>query len=67
MCEAFRFSAGDKAILYGGMGALGGGVIGAITGTVARKRFIIGGQKDRYKEMQLSLLDMMYNNTKAGK
>jgi hypothetical protein len=49
------------------MGALGGGVIGAIVGTVARKKFVIGGQKDRYKEMQLSVLDMMYNNTKAGK
>jgi hypothetical protein len=54
--NAFAMTAGEKAAA----GALGLGVMGGITGfilgKVAKKKFIIGGQKDTYRDMQGELM-----------
>ena len=54
--NAFAMTAGEKAAA----GALGLGVMGGITGfilgKVAKKKFIIGGQKDTYHDMQGDLM-----------
>lgn len=44
------------AILGTGSGALIGGVIGAL----AQKRFVIGGNKQKFDQLRLSVLDMAY-------
>ena len=54
--NAFAMTAGEKAAA----GALGLGMTGAITGfilgKVAKKKFIIGGQKDTYRDLQGELI-----------
>ena len=44
-----------NGILMGGSGAL----IGAIIGTVARKKFIIGGRKEKVRDLQASLMQRL--------
>ncbi|MDP4129945.1 MAG: hypothetical protein Q8918_07460 [Bacteroidota bacterium] len=53
----FSLSAGDKALLYGAIGAGGGAIIGGIIGAVAHKTFIIGGRKDQFRRMKVALGD----------
>ena len=54
--NAFAMTAGQKAAA----GAMGLGVMGTITGfilgKVAKKKFIIGGQKDAYRDIQGELM-----------
>jgi hypothetical protein len=50
-------TAGEKAAVYGMVGIVGGGMIGAIIGAVARKTFVIGGQQPKFDSMRLSLLE----------
>ena len=56
----FRFTATDKAILFGGMGAIVGTGIGALIGGLAKKTFTIGGRKERFDEMQMNILNRAY-------
>ena len=57
--NSFAMKASEKAIangiLMGGSGAL----IGAIIGTVARKKFIIGGRKEKVRDLQASLMQRL--------
>ncbi len=46
--NAFAFTAGEKALALGAVGGLTGALIGGIIGAVAKKTFIIGGNKDVY-------------------
>lgn len=55
-----RFSAGDKAVFYGGALGIGGSLIGVIIGSVARKTFIIGGNREKHKAMKLNILQKAY-------
>ncbi|HEY6505642.1 MAG TPA: hypothetical protein VIZ28_16820 [Chitinophagaceae bacterium] len=52
----FAMTAGEKAvgggILLGGTGA----IIGAIIGGVAKKTFIIGGKKEKFRDLQAELM-----------
>ena len=54
--NAFAMTAGEKAAA----GALGLGVLGSLSGfilgKVAKKKFIIGGQKDTYRDLQGELM-----------
>jgi hypothetical protein len=54
--NAFAMTAGEKALA----GALGLGLAGSLTGfilsKVAKKKFIIGGQKDTYRNLQGELM-----------
>jgi membrane associated rhomboid family serine protease len=58
----FAMTAGEKAFGLGITGAVGGGLIGTIIGAVARKKFIINGKKEKFREMQLSVLERIYAN-----
>lgn len=66
-CEAFRITAGQKAVGIGSAGAVGGALIGGIIGIVARKRFIIGGNKEKFQKMQMSVMDRMYGSRQNKK
>lgn len=61
-----RFSAGDKAILYGISAGAGGSLIGFIIGSIAHKKFIIGGNRERYKEMKFNILEKVYGASQAS-
>jgi hypothetical protein len=60
MCSAFSISAGEKAVIGGTLGMVTGGLIGGIIGAVARKKFSINGSKEKFKAMQLSVLERVY-------
>jgi len=66
MNNAFRMTAGEKAVLLGLGGSLNGALIGGIIGGLARKTFIIGGKKEKFKEMQLNVLDKVYGKRPAS-
>jgi hypothetical protein len=54
--NAFAMTAGEKA-LYGAIGLGGtGAIMGAIIGAVAKKKFIIGGKKEVYHDLQGDLM-----------
>ena len=54
--NSFAMTAGEKAvaeaILLGGTGA----IIGTIVGAIAKKKFIIGGNKKVYRDLQGDLM-----------
>ena len=54
--NAFTMTAGEKA-LAGGIGlGVSGAIIGTIIGAVAKKKFIIGGKKEVYRDLQGDLM-----------
>lgn len=62
----FRMTAGEKALVYGGMGAAAGTGIGALIGALTKKRFVIGGTRDKFDELKADVLTKVYGsvNTK---
>jgi hypothetical protein len=59
----FRFTAADKALIYGGLGAAAGTGIGALIGGLVKKRFIIGGRKENFDAMKMNVLNKVYGVT----
>ncbi|TAL43502.1 MAG: hypothetical protein EPN92_10115 [Chitinophagaceae bacterium] len=56
MNNAFAMTAGEKALAGGvGLGAMGA-IAGAVFGAVAKKKFIIGGKKENYRNLQEELM-----------
>jgi hypothetical protein len=54
--NSFAMTAGEKALGAGiGLGT-SGAIIGAIIGAVAKKKFIIGGKKETYHDLQAELM-----------
>jgi len=54
--NAFAMTAGEKA-LAGGIGlGVTGAITGAIIGAVAKKKFIIGGKKEKYRDLHDHLM-----------
>ena len=57
------FSAADKALIYGAAGGGIGAGAGAIAGAIVKKRFIIGGNKQKFDLMKISILDKVYGRS----
>ncbi len=54
--NAFALTAEEKALVGGiGMGA-SGAIIGTIIGAVAKKKFIIGGKKEKFRDLRAELM-----------
>jgi len=54
--NAFAMTAEEKAIGGGiGLGATGA-IIGTIIGAVAKKKFIIGGKKEKFRDLQSEIM-----------
>ena len=51
-----------ESLAYGGMGAAAGTGIGALIGALAKKRFLIGGRKEKFDEMKADVLTKVYGN-----
>ena len=51
---------GGQAVGVGLLGAIGGGIVGGIIGSVAKKTFIIGGNKEKFNRMKKNVLDLTY-------
>ena len=58
--NAFRMTAGEKAVAGGIVGAATGGLIGAIVGSLVKKKFIIGRNKERFQAMKQNILEKLY-------
>ncbi len=54
--NAFAMTAGEKAFMYGSMVGVLGSLTGFIIGKIAKKKFIIGGKKDTYRDLQGELI-----------
>jgi hypothetical protein len=46
------------------LGSVGGTLTGLLVGSLLKKRFIINGQKEKFEQMKLSVLDMAYRKQK---
>jgi len=54
--NSFAMTAGEKAALGGlGLGTTGA-IIGTIIGAVARKKFVIGGKKEKFHDLQADVM-----------
>jgi hypothetical protein len=56
--NAFALTATEKAAGLSVVGGMTGALIGGITGALLKKKFIIGGKKDNYKNAQAELNKM---------
>ena len=54
------FGIGFDIMTGSSIGLLGGGLIGGITGALSKKIFRIGGNKEKFQAMRLSVLDRAY-------
>ena len=55
----FAMTAGEKA-LAGGIGlGLSGAIIGSITGALVKKKFIIGGRKETFRDLQSEIMNKL--------
>jgi len=61
MNNSFAMTAGQKAV-FGGIGlGVTGAVVGTIIGAVAKKKFIIGGKKEKFHDLQGGLMMKLVN------
>jgi len=50
--NAFTMTAGEKALVGGVLMGVGGTLTGMVIGAVAKKKFIIGGKKEKYRDLE---------------
>ena len=60
LSNSFRMTAGEKAAAGGIAGAGTGALIGAIVGSLAKKKFIIGGNRQKFHSMSENILEKLY-------
>jgi len=59
--NAFAMTAGEKAVAAGlGLGATGA-IVGTIIGAVAKKKFTIGGKKEKFHDLQGEIMMKLVN------
>jgi hypothetical protein len=54
--NSFAMTAGEKAIAGGIVMGVSGAIIGTVVGALVKKRFIIGGRKEKYRDLQADLM-----------
>lgn len=54
--NAFAMTAGEKAVTGGLIFGTGGAIVGLIIGSVAKKKFTIGGKKDKVRDLHAELV-----------
>lgn len=60
MSNVFRMTAGEKAVTLGIVGAGTGSLIGALVGSLVKKKFIIGRNKQKFHAMRQNILEKVY-------
>lgn len=58
--NAFRMTAGEKAVAVGIAGAVTGSLIGVLVGSLVKKKFIIGRNKQKFHAMRENILEKLY-------
>lgn len=61
--NAFAMTAGEKAVTYGLAAGGGGAIAGVIIGAVARKKFTIGGNRNKFESMKTDVLQKVYGRS----
>lgn len=59
--NAFALTAGQKALILGTAGASAGSLVGLLVGALAKKKFIINGDRQKFEAMKLSVLERTYS------
>jgi hypothetical protein len=54
--NAFAMKTGEKALVYGTALGTVGGVVGLLVSTVVKKKFIIGGKKEKVRDLQAEMM-----------
>ena len=62
LSNAFRMTAGDKAVVGGFVGAATGALIGVLVGTLVKKKFMIGRNKEKFQAMKQNILEKLYTH-----
>ena len=57
--NAFAMTAGQKAVAEGLLGGVTGPLTGAVIGALVKKKFIIGGKKDKYRDLHNDLMQRL--------
>lgn len=60
VANAFRMTAGEKAMIGGLTGAATGALIGAVVGSLVKKKFILGRKKEKFEAMRQDVLAKLY-------
>ncbi len=63
--NAFRYSAAQKATIYGLSLGSGGAIVGAVIGALAHKKFIIGGNREKHNAMKINILEKVSGVSQA--
>jgi hypothetical protein len=61
MNNSFAMTAGQKAVAGGVALGATGAIVGTIIGAVAKKKFIIGGKKEKFHDLQGELMMKLVN------
>ncbi|MEO8762801.1 MAG: hypothetical protein ABI416_00845 [Ginsengibacter sp.] len=59
LLNTFALTAGEKAAGGGILGALGGACVGALLGSFAKKKFMIGRNKEKFHSMSQEILEKL--------
>ena len=60
--NAFRMTAGQKAVAGGLVGVASGALAGALVGSLVKKKFIIGRKKEKFLAMRQNVLEKLYTH-----
>ena len=63
--NAFRLTAGQKAVGGGILLAGAGAAVGGIAGALVKKKFIINGKKENFENMRMQTLENVYAPSKS--
>lgn len=59
LSNAFASTAEEKALLGAAAGAVFGALTGAVIGSLAKKKFVIGGKKEKYRDLEGKLMQRL--------
>lgn len=58
----FAMTAGEKAAVLGVFFAVTGALVGLLIGAVSHKKFQIGGSREKFQQMETTVLEKLYGN-----
>jgi hypothetical protein len=60
LCEGFRATASDKAVLGSVAGGILGAPVGIAIGALVKRKFVIGKRKEAFRDMHADMLQWIY-------
>ncbi len=64
--NAFAMTAGEKAVAGGAGLGVTGAIVGTVVGALVKKKFIINGKKEKFRDLQAELMTRLYTKSPAA-